>query len=696
MRRLMKYLPFLVLLTTLFAKAQDPINKDSITQLEEVILIDALKNKKVMGITPSEVISAKTFQNYSPVDIVSSMNQIPGVYVLSGALNTNRITIRGIGARTLFGTDKLRLYYNEIPVTNGTGSSTIEAYDLENLGQIEVVKGPKGTEFGTNLGGAIILTPKEALGRSTNFSNNFTLGSFNLLKNNLAFNHFDGKLRLNLQYGHLETDGYRENNNFERDGFLLNTSYQLNPKNKLSLLVNHIDYTAQIPSSLGITAFNEDPTQATFTWRASRGYETNNQTLLGVSLNHEFSARFNNTTSFFYSYLDKTEARPFGILEEITNGFGFRTLFSGDLTLFEKNADFSFGAELYKDEYDWDEFENLYQENDGNGSLKGAQFARNKEFRGQWNVFTSLQYPFTNAFSAQLGLNLNKTAFDLQDRFNVGNANNSGSRDFDPILLPSLTLNYSLGTNQELYANISRGFTNPSLERTLTPEGIINPDIKQETGTNYEIGTNLLFDQNRLRINLTLYQMDINNLLIREQVGDDQFIEKNAGSSKHQGVELGVDYSLFSSTSVVQVNPFVNYNLNHHRFTDFVDGGIDYSRNELTGVPKHRLTMGLQNRFFTHFYLNLIYQHVGSIPLTDANDVYSDAFNLVNFRAGYRKKLTPKFTLGVDFGVNNAFDVLYARSVLINTQGFGGAEPRYYYPGDGRNYYGALNVAYAL
>jgi len=122
--------------------------------------------------------------------MVNAMNQIPGVFVFSGALNTNRITVRGIGARTLFGTDKLRMYYEDIPVTDGSGFSSIEQYDLENLSQIEVIKGPKGTAFGSNLGGAIILTPKEALGRSTNFSNNFTMGSFGLLKNNLSFNHF--------------------------------------------------------------------------------------------------------------------------------------------------------------------------------------------------------------------------------------------------------------------------------------------------------------------------------------------------------------------------------------------------------------------------------------------------------------------------------------------------------------------------
>mgnify|MGYP001828449237 CR=1 FL=1 len=121
---------FLLFFTITISIAQETILNDSITQLNEVVLLDSLKPKQATGIVPSKVIGAKIFQNYSPVDIVSSMNQISGVYVLSGALNTNRITIRGIGARTPFGTDKIRLYYNEIPVTNGNGFSTIEAYYL--------------------------------------------------------------------------------------------------------------------------------------------------------------------------------------------------------------------------------------------------------------------------------------------------------------------------------------------------------------------------------------------------------------------------------------------------------------------------------------------------------------------------------------------------------------------------------------
>lgn len=691
----MKRLLVIALIFQVLAQAQDPSKNDSITQLDEVILLDALKKKNTAGIVPSEIVSAQVFQNYSPVSMVNSLNQIPGVYVFSGALNTNRITMRGIGARTLFGTDKLRMYYQDIPVTDGSGFSSIEAFDLENLSQIEVVKGPKGTTYGANLGGAIILTPKEALGRSTNVLNTFTVGSFGLVKNNLSFNHYDGKFRLGLQYGHLETDGYRQNSNFERDGFLLNASYQINANNSLALLVNHIDFTAQIPSSLGATAFAEDPQQATFTWRVSQGFEANNYTLVGLNYSHRFTDNLKNSTSVFYTYLDKDEARPFGILDELTKGFGLRTRFHGGFDFLDGQADFSVGAELFKDEYDWDEFRNLWEDNNGNGSLKGAQFARNKEFRSQWNVFSTLLLPFSKNFSAQLGLNLNKTDYDYRDLLNTGTANRSAERNFKAILLPSLTLDYTPSEHYGIYANISRGFSNPTLEETLTPDGVINPDIAQETGVNYELGTTLHLHEKRFRLNLALYQMNIQNLLVGDRESEDRLVGKNAGKTRHRGLEIAMRYH-WSLSKNVQLSPFVNYTLTDHDFVEFIDEGNDFSGNPLTGVPKQRRTAGIQMRFFEHFYWNITHQHVSEIPLTNAADLYSEPFTVFNSRMGYLKKLSEHFTLGIDLGVNNILDEVYAQSVLINTQGFGGREPRYFYPGDERNFYGGVRLGYSF
>ncbi len=692
----MKFRQALVLLfLPLYAVlAQDPVPQDSVTQLDEVIVLDALKTKNATGIATSEVIAAKIFQNYSPVELTSAINQIPGVYVLSGALNTNRITVRGIGARTPYGTDKLRLYYHDIPVTDGSGFSTIEAFDLENLSQMEVIKGPKGTAFGANLGGAIILSPKEALGKSTNLSNNFTAGSFGLLKDNLSFNHYDGKLRLGLQYGHLETDGYRDNSRFERDGVLLNSSYQINGKNTIGLLVNHIDYTAQIASSLGATAFAENPKQAAENWGGVSGYEANNYSLIGLNYSHKFYERLENTTSIFYTYLDHFERRPspLGFLDEFTNGYGFRTRFSGKFGFLKAMAEYTLGAELYKDEYNWSLFRTL--EEPINGSLQGDRFADNKEFRTQLNTFGTLLLPLTEAFSAQVGLAINKTQYDFRDRFNSGATNTSAQRDFDLIALPSFDLEYRFSETARLYGNISRGFSNPTVEQTLTPDGVINPDIAQETGTNYELGTEMYLDDSRFHLNLAIYQMDVRNLLVAERVAEDQYIGRNAGKTRHRGVEITMDYT-WTISPKFQLSPFLSYTLNDHEFVDFVTGGENFSGNPLTGVPKQRRTAGIQSRFLEGFYWNIAHRHVSEIPLTDANSLQSKPFTVFTTRMGYRNKLSEKFTIGIDFGVDNILDEKYAESVLINAGSFGG-EPRYYYPGNPRNFYGSLRLGYRM
>lgn len=688
------YFTLTLFFCTITLSGQD-VKKDSVIPLDEVILLDANRAKSALGITPSSSIGAKTFQNYSPIEAVSSINQIAGVYILSGALNTNRATIRGIGARTPFGTDKLRLYYNDIPVTSGNGFSTLETYDPENLGQIEVIKGPKGTAYGANLGGAILLKTKGFVKEATRFSNNFTVGSYNLLKNSLSFNHAEEKFSLGLQYGHFETDGFRENNSFERDGILLHTSYTLNEKNKVSFLLNYVDYTAQIPSSISQAALDENPRQAAANWLAAQGFEDNQYTLLGLSYTHTYTSKLEHTTSIFYTYLDQYEARPFNIVDEFTNGYGVRSRFLGTFGLGGREAQYSLGGELYHDEFNNSTFQNLFRENNGNGSLEGNKIGENKEFRRQFNLFGTLTFPLTSALNAQVGLNLNKTKYDFRDGFNTGANNTSAERSFEPILLPSFTLDYALSKNYSVYGNISRGFSNPGFEETLTPDGAINPDIAQETGTNYELGTQWSLDRKRLNFSLAVYRTNVKNLLVAERIAEDQFIGRNAGSTKHQGLELDINYAL-SLTSNLQLTPFISYTLNDHSFVDFVDGENDFSGNPLTGVPKHRVNSGVQVQHTSGFYWNTTHQYVGAIPLTDANTLSSESFNVYTTRLGYKKAFSRRFAAQIDFGINNLWNTRYTRSVVINARGFGGAAPRFFNPGDGRNYYGSLQLKYTL
>ena len=96
------------------------------------------------------------------------------------------------------------------------------------------------------------------------------------------------------------------------------------------------------------------------------------------------------------------------------------------------------------------------------------------------------------------------------------------------------------------------------------------------------------------------------------------------------------------------------------------------------------------------WYWNTNYQYVDAIPLTDSNSLYSDPYHLFNTQGGYRTRLGEQLRLGIEIGINNLFDTRYASSVLINATGFGGSEPRYYYPGNGRNYYTGILFLYAF
>ena len=60
------------------------------------------------------IIGEKEINQNDGVILTSVLNKIPGVYMQQGALNTNRITIRGIGARTQYGTSRVKAYFDVI------------------------------------------------------------------------------------------------------------------------------------------------------------------------------------------------------------------------------------------------------------------------------------------------------------------------------------------------------------------------------------------------------------------------------------------------------------------------------------------------------------------------------------------------------------------------------------------------------
>ena len=127
---------------------------------------------------------------------------------------------------------------------------------------------------------------------------------------------------------------------------------------------------------------------------------------------------------------------------------------------------------------------------------------------------------------------------------------------------------------------------------------------------------------------------------------------------------------------------------------EVIDDTDDFSGNDLTGVPSDIFNAGILFDSAFGFYGNINFQYVGSMPITDANNLYSDSYNITNFKIGYQSNLNKTLKLDVFFGLNNIFDTQYASQILINASGFGGNAPRYFYPGNPVNYFTGINVNY--
>lgn len=639
------------------------------------------------------ILSEKELQANNHTDISTALNRIPGVYMQSANMTTNRISIRGIGARTPYGTNKIRAFYGNIPLTSGNSETTIEDIDLENISQVEIIKGPLSSIYGAGLGGAILITPKNKLYQNTG-SISTVVGSFGLIKSTLTFGLNTTSSSLNISYHTLKTDGWRENSSYNREGITLAGDLLRKEKSKFTYFFNHTYLKAFIPSSINKETFENTPQAGAPTWVDAKGFKQYKSVLGGVSYEFESSRNFKNATSVFINYKDNNEPRPFDVLRQYNFAFGARTAFTGHFSIGTIKSNFNFGAEYFQDDYKGGTFENLYEENNSRGSLQGNQLTQNNQNRNFYNAFAQLRFAFSEKFELQTGLNVNKTEFKLNTTFPIQDAFSEAYR-YDAIWSPQVSFLYQPDALKTLYFSASRGFSLPSVEETLTADGTINSNIKPESGYNFETGGKFYFLNRKLYTEFSIYSMQINDLLVAQRIGDDQYIGINAGKTVHQGMELAADYT-FEANPFLSINPFVALSIGKYEFKEFLDNNNDFSGNELTGVPANKVNAGISFNTKLGFYLSADYQFVDQIPLNDANSVYTDSYQIINLKTGYNFNIFKGFTSKMAFGVNNIANANYASMVLVNATAFGNATPRYYYPGLPINYYGNISFEYVF
>ncbi len=619
------------------------------------------------------------------VSLVSGMNTVPGIHIHSGALNTNRITIRGIGNRSQFSTAKIRAYLDEIPLTSGVGETTIEDIDMDMLDNIQIIKGPNVSNYGSGLGGSIIMQTQKI--KRDFASTNFELGSYGLYRNSNSINIGTDRFTTRANYSFTGQEGYRENSEYKRHNFSLLNQFDYAENSQFNFLVNYIDLKSFIPSSLNEDDYLNEPTKAAFTWNKVKGFEDYTKLNVGASHNYGWN-NWVNTTSIFGTFYDAYESRPFNILSENSRVLGARTKFNYNFETFQSVSFLKFGAEYFNEKYNWQTFRTY------DGEL-GEHLSDNEERRSYYNIFAETDLEFVSNLTIELGINVNSTRYELEDFYTLDSIDISGNYKFNAIVSPRMGINYYWDEKGvSFYTQVSHGFNSPSLEETLNPDGTKNPDIQPEKGWNYEVGSRGDVLDRKLKYNASVYYMDVKDLLVAKRIALDQFQGTNAGSTSHFGIELDLKYD-YSFGNQNLISPFINYHFANYKFNEFIDGDNDYSGNELTGAIPHKINAGIQVSSKMGLYGNILYQFIDQMPMRDDNSIYSDSYQLMNLKLGYKNVLAQnKLELDIYTGIRNIWDEKYASQILINAGSFGGNAPRYYYPGLPRNFYAGIQLKY--
>jgi iron complex outermembrane receptor protein len=302
-----------------------------------------------------------------------------------------------------------------------------------------------------------------------------------------------------------------------------------------------------------------------------------------------------------------------------------------------------------------------------------------------------MEMQLSNKLNLESGMAYNQTNYKQKDKL-LSDENTRENYSFEPIFSPRIGLSYAFSKGKNIYASVSKGFSHPTVAETLTPEGQLNPNILPEIGINYEIGFKGNFLKNKIYTEVILYATKIENLLVARRIAEDQYVGINAGESLHQGVEFLINWK-FISTEKIQLNSYISGSINHFEFVDFIDNNEDFSGNQLPSVPEFQWNVGLDFSIKA-FTFSSSYRTVGKMFLNVANSLSTQPYQLLDINTTYTFSIWKDLKANLQFGIQNSLDEQYAASILPNAIGFGSVAPRYFYPGNPRNYYGGMGLSY--
>jgi iron complex outermembrane receptor protein len=677
------------MLTMHGVRAQEDI-RDSLS-LSDVIVRGFETGRTALQVPASVTrLSSGDIHRYTGVSLVPAISTVPGVRMEERSPGSYRLSIRGSLLRSPFGIRNIKVYLDNFILTDAGGNTYLNLLDLNAVGSVEIIRGPASSLYGTGTGGVVQvgaprMPPVEDRKRSADLQ--LSGGSFGLFTESFRWQQNGKKLQWQVNQGHMQSDGYRENSRMRRDALQVNLGSHTSARNRIEglLLFSNLDY--RTPGGLTLAQAEANPRQARPATPVTPGAAAqqagirNTSALAGISDTYQLSDQWRWTNAITTMYTDLEN--PFITNYETRREFnlGLRSVLRYQSPQGRMPLSWVSGIEWQRGWYRIDSSGNT-------GGERSGPIVEDRVGARQQFAFTQVELSPLKRLIIQAGISLNDFRYTLE-RVEGSPANGEIPLTYELVPAPRLALLYQLTDGLSIHGSIARGFSPPSIAEVRPSAGGFDTDLQAEYGWSVEAGLKGSAWRGRLHGEITAFRFDLKDAIVRRtnNAGAEFFV--NAGGTRQEGIEAFVEGFLLPAASagwLTQVRAWSSFTLNRFRFNDYQSGTNDFSGNKLTGVPDKGVVAGLDVRLFQRLTVMGTFQYTDPIPLTDANDVFAEAWRLWSARAEWKFRYR-KGNIVLFAAVDNLGNTFYSLGNDLNAFG-----RRYYNPAATRNFAGGIRI----
>lgn len=637
---------------TVFGSKMNQAQKDSAMS---VTVYDA------QAIAKNGMNSLRDIDDFSPNISISQIGQVGGSY----------ISIRGIESNP-FIVNRTAVYIDGIPYRNP------DSLRLNNINQIEILRGPQGTLYGSNADAGVVVmstkTPYDEFEASTGYQ----LKSFeNGVTNSFNFNASGGitdNLTANFNAEIEQGDSYIRNisSSVGLPGSIkdtaVNTKFRYVPSSESQidfvLYYNSLDapglYEQEFPAldidlynqSYG-DSFNGGQTIGEFEHANDSPKKTNKEEWGGaIGLQHDFeNSEFNLSVSYreeqetsYGADFDLT-AMPMsaGGATQDNHYFDLETRLSN---LDHEGIDWTVGATLSKESINRNLLTLV-----GPGNFSDFAKAPLQSTTPQsWALFGQVIVPLTNNLNLTTGLRYEKSTTTLEQEEGVLDLGFIGIFAFPELKeksvtnewVPRVSLDYRVNDETLIYTSISKGFLPGGYNLIAADKG---SDIADKYGSyeeeklwSYEAGIKKDLFNGSAYLSAAAFFIDASSwqeysILTADDgsVLSTTLISSNA-SIESKGIEIEFNANPIDPLTVVIGVGYIDAKYETYHFSEL----IDYSGNRVKMVPKFDVSLNVTFDITDRWYVRSDVQGMGETALTPDNASVRDALWLVGMSTGYQ------------------------------------------------------------